>query len=331
MNLTDGIFIYWKAAKAVIFRSKVPLITVLHVTYRCNLGCRYCGYHERKTEELETDKLISLIDEFYHLGTRFIVISGGEPLLRDDIGQVIKFCKNKRMFVSMNSNGIFVKQRIGELRSIDRLKLSLDGPKEINDQVKGEGTYDKVIEAIEVCKSEGLNVSITTVISRHNESSAHLAHILDIAKEYNIGVSFQPADQTHCGNIEKDISSELAATVVFREAISFLIKEKSKGNNRIINSLAGLRHLYHWPCPRKIACLVSLFSTFLSPDGKIFICDMFPGSQNYLVKVEQSLKITLKNLQLPYSCQHCWSGSTIDFNLFPGLRLSRIMESWNGL
>ncbi|MDD5560795.1 MAG: radical SAM protein [Candidatus Omnitrophica bacterium] len=331
MNFLDRIPIYWKAAKAVISRRKVPLITVLHITYRCNLSCRYCGYHERKTGELGTDKLLSLIDEFYRLGTRFIVISGGEPLLRDDLGQVIKSCKNKRMFVSMNSNGIFVKQRIGEIKSIDRLKLSLDGPKEINDRVKGEGTYDKVIEAIEACKRENLKVSLTTVISKYNVFSAHLAHILDIAKEYNIEVSFQPADQTHCGNIGKDISSDLPAAAAFREAVSFLIKEKSKGNNRIINSLAGLRHLYHWPCPRKIPCLVSLFSTFLSPDGKIFICDMFPGSQNYLVTAGQNLKITLDNLQLPCSCQHCWSASTIDFNLLLGPRLSRILESRNGL
>ncbi|MHB8154893.1 MAG: radical SAM protein [Candidatus Omnitrophota bacterium] len=314
--------IAWKFAKALFFKKKYPLILVLHVTYRCNLRCKYCGFHERKTSELDTKKLINLIEEFYQLGTRFVVISGGEPLLRDDIGEIIDFCKKKRMFISMNSNGILVKEKIDAIRNIDILKLSLDGPREINDRIKGQGVYDKVLEAIEICKVKGVKVSITTVISRYNIFS--LAHVLDIAKKYNIGVSFQPADQSHCGNIEKDISVELPEEKDFKKAVFFLIREKSKGNGRVNNSLAGLKHLVYWPGPRKIPCLVSRLSVFLSPEGGVFVCDMFPGAQNYLGPISKSLKETLNDLSLPYPCEYCWSGSTIDFNLLSGIRLNRI-------
>lgn len=314
--------VFWNFAKAVLFKKKSPLILIFHVTYRCNLRCGYCGFHERKSAELDTKGALSLIERFYRLGTRFIVLSGGEPLLREDIGEIIDSCKRKRMFISMNSNGTLVQEKIDAIRNIDILKLSLDGPREINDRVKGLGAYDKVLKAIEICKRKGLNMGITTVISKHNISS--FTHVLDIAKEYNIGVSFQPADQTHCGNIEKDISSELPMEADFKQAVSFLIGEKAKGNYRINNSLAGLKHLSFWPGPKKIFCLASRLCVFLNPEGKVFVCDMFPNSQSYLVSIGSSLKETLESVSLPHPCQYCWSGSTIDFNLFAGAKLNRL-------
>jgi len=329
MDFFDKVVIAKKAVEGIIFKKKFPLIAVCHITYRCNLKCVYCGYHERNTDELDTNNLFCLIEKFYRLGTKFIVITGGEPLLRDDLGEIVDFCKKKRMFVSMNSNGMFVKEKIDAIRNIDMLKLSLDGPRPINDRIKGKGVYDKVIGAIEACKREGIKVNITTVISKYNVF--FIRHILDIAKEYGVGVFFQPADQTHCGNIEKNIISELPNETDYKKAITLLIKEKHEGNNCINNSVAGLQHLYRWPGPRKIPCLVSLFSFFLSPDGRVFICDMFPCSQNYLTSIGRSLKETLGNLTLPYRCEHCWTGSAIDFNLLAGLKLSRVVAFWNKL
>lgn len=314
--------ISWKFVKAILFNKKSPLILVAHVTYRCNLRCTYCGFHERETDELDTAKLINLIKEFYRLGTKFIVISGGEPLLRADIGEIVDFCKKKHMFISVNSNGMLVQEKFDVIRNIDMLKVSLDGPREINDQTRGRGVYNNVLEAIELCKTKGVKVGVTTVISRHNIFS--LSHVLDIAKKYSIGVSFQPATQTHCGNIDKDISAELPEEADFKKAVTFLIREKSKGNRCINNSLAGLKHLAHWPAPRKIPCLMSLCSAFLSPEGKVFVCDMFPCAQNYMIEIGKSLKAALNDMSLPYPCQHCWSGSTIDFNLLSGTRFNRI-------
>lgn len=331
MNLLNKIRICWKATCGIVLKRRSPLMAVLHVTHRCNLRCKYCGFYERKTGELETQVLCSFINEFYQSGVRFIVISGGEPLLRSDIGDIIKFCKMKQMFVSMNSNGLLVKDKLGEINNIDSLKLSLDGPKEINDLIKGQGVYKKVIEALEMCKKEGLKVSVTTVISRYNANIYSMSHILDIAKEYGIGVCFQPADQTHCGNIEKDISLVLPRENDFKDVVTYLIKEKSLGRSLIVNSLAALNHLYHWPCPQEIPCLVNLFSTYVAPDGKIFICDMFPGAQNFMVPAGLTLKSALKNLRLPHPCQHCWSGASIDFNLLARFNLNRAKAFWNKL
>lgn len=326
MNFLEKIDISWKVLKGIIFKRRSPLVVVWHSTYRCNLQCKYCGYCERKTDELDTNRVFNLFDEVFRFNTKFIVITGGEPLIREDLGDIIDFCQKKSIFVSINTNGTLLKEKIDCIRNVDAIKLSLDGPPHINDAVKGKGAHDKVTEAIRICKNEGIKVNITTVISKYNIS--HIPYILNIAKEYNIEVFFQPADQTHCGNINKNILSEIPDEADFKKIITFLIEEKSKGNSYINNSIAGLRHLYHWPKPRRIFCLVGLLSFFISPDGRIFICDMFPYSQSYLVPIGSSFKETFDNLSLPYPCRQCWTASPADFNLLAGLRPKHILETW---
>ncbi len=324
MNLFEKTLIGSHIFKALFLKKKSPLIFVLHITYRCNLRCRYCGYWERKEKEMDTRHVCSLIDQFYHLGTKFIVLTGGEPLLREDLAEIIGFCKERGMLVSVNSNGTLVRERIHSILNADAVKLSLDGPRDINDYVKGRGVYDKVIDAIKVCLEKRIKVSITTVLSRYNIK--YISCLLDIAKELNVSVSFQPAAQSHCGNKDKDISLELPDETEFKRAVSYLIREKDGGNKQISNSKLGLKHLYCWPRVERIPCLFSLLSCFMSPDGRVFICDMFPDAQSYLVSRGADIRDTFNKLVFPHACDKCWVATVVDFNLLSKLNLHHLIE-----
>jgi len=313
----EKIEVLGKAAAAIFLKKKHPLIAVWHVTYRCNLRCRYCGYWERGEKELDAAEALELVREFRDAGVRFVVLTGGEPLMRRDIGEIISACKKNGMYVSINSNGTMVRERISEIKGADAIKLSLDGSRDVNDRIKGDGVYDEIIAAIDLCKRSDIKVSITTVISCQN--SDRLSEILGVAREHDVKVWFQPASQTHCGNIDKEISSEVPSGMEYRKAIDFLIRCKKKKEISIGNSLSGLKHLAAWPVKKRVPCLTGKLSFFVSPNKKIFLCDMFPGSQRYLTSVEGSIKNSFKKLSFPSTCGECWVGSVVDFNLLANL------------
>ena len=242
MNFLDLIYISKSVLLALAIKKRTPLIVSWHITYRCNLRCRYCGFWENSMEELDTQSVFKIIDQLASSGTKFIIFTGGEPLLRQDLSEIIEYCKLKDIYVSINSNGVLIKEQFHKIKQVDSIKLSLDGSMEINDSVRGFGAYDKVIEALRICKDNGIDTSITTVISSSNVS--YIMQILEIAKKYQVGVYFKPADKNNCGNNKNDILSEVPDINKYKKAIRLLIESKAKGNDLIKNSIRGLEYLY---------------------------------------------------------------------------------------
>lgn len=328
MTLLKKINISYKILEAVTLKKRTPLAVTWNITYRCNLQCKYCGAWERDIKELDTKKIFNIIEQLSKLGTKFITFSGGEPLLREDLVDIIEFCWNKEIYVGIKSNGILVKKDINKIKKANRIQLSLDGPKDIQDAIRGEGAYDRVIEAIEACKKADLKVSIATVISKYNVGQ--LLYILDLAKKYKIGVHFQPVDQSLSANSNKNIRLLFAPEKEdYRNAVNFLIEQKRGGNKFIDNSSVGLKHINRWPSFQKINCFASLIFSTIEPDGRIFICDMFPDYQKYLVPVEKNFKESFDSLSLPHPCNSCWSSTIVEINLLGSFKLKAAAGIWN--
>jgi MoaA/NifB/PqqE/SkfB family radical SAM enzyme len=326
MNASNKLFVILKVIYALVFKKRIPLAVSWNITYKCNLRCGYCGAHEKNVEELDTKSVLSVVSEFAALGAKLIKFSGGEPLLRADIGEIIEFCRHKKLGVLINSNGTLVKKRIDELSNIEEIQLSLDGTKDVHDYIRGAGVFDKVIEAIELCKSKGVKVIITSVISRYNTSC--VPFLLDLAEKYNVGIQFHPVDQIYSTNSSKDIRLLFSPIESeFKKAITYIIGKKKGGSKSIHNSVSALRHIYHWPHPRKVKCLLEMIHCHVEPDGKIFICSEFPGYQQYLVKICRSYKEAFYNLGLPYKCKECWS-SDAEYCMCADLKLDSIFEMW---
>ncbi len=328
MNFIEKLNISGKVLLARIVKRKIPLAVSFNVTYRCNLQCKYCRYREREVRELSTKEIFRLIEELSCSGVRCITFTGGEPFMREDLGDIIKFCQKKNVLNTINSNGTLVKAMIEKIKGINNIQISLDGPRHINDAIRGPGVHDKVIEAIEICKKENIKVNIVTVISRNNIS--HIPYVLEVAKKHNVGVYFQPADQNLSGDASKDIAL-IPKESDYKKVITYLINKKLQGCTTVNTSLSGLKHLYHWPKPKKIFCSVSLCHFFIEPDGKIFICDAFPHYQNFLIPVKQNLKESFNSLSFPHSCEECWGSSMVEFNLTGNFKLDSIFNVWKRL
>lgn len=320
MNLTNKIAALKAIIKVKLFSKRIPFIISWHLVNRCNRRCKYCFRWDVPCKELTTQQVISIINDFEKIGTRVIIFSGGESLLRDDIGEIINYCRSKNIFTGLTSNGSLVSLKINEIKNLNILKLSLDGPKEINDFLRGDGSYDDVMTAVEFGKKHGLKIKFNTTLSKYNLSC--IDFILQKAKELDIKVKFQPLSHIHTSG--KNIDFLLPEEKDYKDAIKKLIYLK-KSNKYIINSFSALGYLYNWPMHKKLNCYGGKIVCSISPDGNLYPCTMLMKTINAPNCLNISCKEAFDNLANS-SCKGCWCTSTLDLNCLMTFKLNTILN-----
>ncbi len=256
------------------------------------------------------------------MGTQTIIFSGGEPLLREDIGKIIDYCRSKNIFTGLTSNGILVSSSITKIRNLNLLKLSFDGPPEIHDLVRGEGSYQKVIDAAEKAKKHNLKVTFNTTLSKYNLDS--IDFILRKAQELDIRVKFQPLSHVHTEG--RDIKSLFPEKSKYLEVISKIMNLK-KRNKYIINSYSTLEYLYNWPeNTGKIKCYGGKLVCCINPRGDVSNCTIMMSKGSFVNSVVNGFKKAFYNLPNAY-CNGCWCTSTLELNCLLSLDLHTIVNS----
>lgn len=156
---------------------KTPLILIWEVTQACDLACSHCRIEEnreRSPGELSHDEGKDLIASAARMGTHVMVLTGGDPLQRPDLCELIEYGNEQglRMATIPATTPRLTREKIHELRDAgcQRVALSLDGPNaEVHDGIRGEtGTFDRLIQAAGWCHEAGIPLQINTVISATN-------------------------------------------------------------------------------------------------------------------------------------------------------------------
>lgn len=296
-------------------RAKVPLAVRLQVINRCTLRCKYCNLWRKTDQEMSTEQIFNIIDTLSKLGTKKISLSGGEPLLRQDIRGIIDYCNQKGIYPEMNSNGNLVAKNIDVIKKLDFLKLSLDGPKEIHDYLRGEGSFEKVICAADTAFNNGVNFGFAATLTRYNIDSVDF--LLGIGKRYNTIVAFQPLKPLYRG-IE-DISTLSPPENKFRAAIAKLINLKRNGNGHIRNSLQNLRHIYHWPKYKQLRCWAGKIFCIIDSNGDLYPCDRISYNRAVVNCLENGVRKALDNAPQVH-CSGCGFCGSVELNHLMGLR-----------
>lgn len=170
---------------------------MISVTNNCNLRCKMCDIpHSFKKDMLLTDDFKQLFKDFSEIGLhkKEVVLSGGEPLMRKDIFDIISYASSLGIFTYMPSNGTLITRSVAKrLRDagVDTVNISIEGPREVHDNIRGIGTFDKSINAIEYLLENNTNITIATTVMKQNYT--HLPEILELAKNLGVAtVMFQP-------------------------------------------------------------------------------------------------------------------------------------------
>ena len=152
------------------------------LTRRCNYRCRGCNVwrEQGSEEELPADKIKEGLEILRRLGVIEIVFSGGNPLLRDDIDEILKYA-SRRFITTIYDNGSLATKKLDALRDVDFVAISLDTFNEkLNDYIKGvPGSWEKAMEAIETLHEEGISVTVSPTVSQLN-----LHEIIDFTKYF---------------------------------------------------------------------------------------------------------------------------------------------------
>ncbi len=160
-------------AKTVI--PKITNITFL-VTNKCNLWCRMCDYRAYRMHynDLSLETIKRLITEAYYCGLRRLELSGGEPMVRDDIYEIICYAASLGIIVRMFTNGTLIGR--GEVErllavGLKEVTVSMEGFAEVNDRLRGTGSYKKALQAIsafQARKTEMSLIQIAVTVSKYN-------------------------------------------------------------------------------------------------------------------------------------------------------------------
>ena len=306
------------------FARRIPLVISWHLINRCNRRCKYCFRWETASGEMSREEVFKVIDELAGMGTRAIIFSGGEPLLRDDIGDIINYSRSKKIFTGLTSNGDLVGKRIGEIRNLNMLKLSLDGPREIHDFLRGEGSYDKVMEAVRAAKKAGISIKLNTTLTKYNIECVDF--LLEKSEELDIQVKFQPVSHVHA--MGRDIGALLPEEDKYKEAISRIIRLK-KRNPYIINSVSALKYLYALPHSKKINCYAGRIICCIMANGDVTPCSAIRDCFSANNCLAASFKDAFEKLPPVSICKGCWCTSTLELNCFLRFGLDTLLNIKN--
>lgn len=185
---------------------------IISITNRCNSSCIMCDIPKESCNELTTSSWKKMIDGSFSLGAENIVFSGGEPLLREDIYELIAYTKNKGMGACIASNGLLVDDKAASdlcKSGVNVVNISVEGPEEIHNFLRGAGSYKKVISALDNLRKYNIETTVAATVSRYNYR--FLKYIVGLAKSKGV------------------------TTIKFQPFNNLFIKDKSRGKNFLIS------------------------------------------------------------------------------------------------
>ena len=257
-------------------RLRVPLQGSLDLTHRCNLRCTHCylgdetSIRENSAKELGTAQWISIIDEFTEAGCLFLLLTGGEPLLRKDFEKIYRHIKTNGLVVTVFTNGTLLTDRI--LKLFEELpphgvEISLYGATaEIYEKITGvKGSYRRCIEAIERLLKHNVKLRLKTILMTYNRHE--LNDMKNMAKEYGVDFRFDAAifpcfngDKTPLGlrvSPEEAIGMELSDGDMVRHWTDYLEKIKTyHASETLYGCSAGMSAFHIDPYGNLQPCLM---------------------------------------------------------------------------
>jgi len=229
----------------------------LHVTSNCQLHCKHCycrNYTNTGTsKELSLVAIQNLCADFmstdFPLKEYGIILSGGEPLLYSRFEHLCNLIRDFQGHVRLSTNGILIPKYIDVFDKKDGIQVSVDGDRETHDRIRGNGSYDRAIAALECLKEHGTRRSIGFALCKLNYHC--IDHIIELCKRYgctmlNLGL-YQPfKNSSHA----VQFTEWLKAKEYVSKHIKTLVTCVETGCVAGIYGVAVTPDLKYWDCPR---------------------------------------------------------------------------------
>lgn len=160
-------------------------LIVLELTTRCNLKCIHCYRDPLENESNFNEEDLKIVfSELKRFKPSYLILSGGEPLLLgENLFKIAKEIRNYCKKIIVTTNGQLVRNYPSNLfKLFDCVQISLDGPREIHEEIRGSGTFEEAINSVKYLRNSDINVLIQMTVHSMNlcywEKTYHIAKSL---------------------------------------------------------------------------------------------------------------------------------------------------------
>jgi MoaA/NifB/PqqE/SkfB family radical SAM enzyme len=320
------------AARYRLTGRRAPLTAFVSITNRCEASCTTCIMPYREQREVTSRQLHALIDGLADRGCQAIVLTGGEPLGRRDLPEMIQHCTARGLWVRVDTNGYRYPSVAQDLRP-DHLVVSLDGDEAAHDRIREPGAYvlarAALAAAVAVRAEQPMLISTRTVLTRHNLDT--LDHVLDVCESLRITADFELLN--HNPAWDGGASPELAPTPAeVRRSLRGLLDARRRGRP-VRTTAKTLRTLLAWedysrpnsPYPTEDqVCLAGQTHLFVDADGSLYPCRQrvgaVPGASVLAAGFDEAFSRLQRN-----DCQSCAASDLCEQNLVNNLNVPTLL------
>jgi len=269
-----------------------PIHPVWEVTSACNLRCKQCHAEagNRGAEELSTDEGKKLLDEMAEIPEfRMLALSGGEPLVRPDIFELVDYARSLGFEISIATNGTLLTRDVAKRfkrMGVVNIAVGLNAnDKAVHEEITQiPGSFEKTMQAVYNTLDQGVNLQINTTVMKENRTSipALLDFASDVGAEIVLLYELVPTGR---GEVDMELSIRES------QALIELIADKQRTNKAIIEPTCFPQYWAHLvgnngKMLRGIrlaekffkGCVAGSGLCYIKPDGEVWPCPFVPIS-----------------------------------------------------
>jgi len=269
-----------------------PIIVAIWPTYRCNEKCIFCGnFKKHVKKELTTQEIFEIIDQMNKLSIPICAISGGEPLLREDIIEIGEYLLEKNIRNSINTNGILITKTLAKnlVKSYETIIISLDGFERTHDYIRRTRNGFKLavggIRYLNSVKEDNL-IGINFVLNKYNYRELIPFTKTLLKKKIVDFISVQPV------NYVKRLNVPVTET---QALVNDLLKIKKKYPKFIRPTVTFLNKIPEFFSGEKFTCNGGRLYLTVDPSGDVLPCHCLEFTSPIGNLRNQKLKDILKS------------------------------------
>lgn len=262
--------------KQIYAKRTAPISMYLCLTHKCNNNCLYCSSRNRENnEELSTTEWIDVIKQLQDMKVSIIGLTGGEPLIREDIFEIVESIDDRSTSILFTSGVNLCLDQAKELkrRGLFGIGISLDSfdKNEHNKNRKDDKAFDLALQALRNSREAGLYTMAQTVILKDNLKEESLFKLFKLAKE-NGAHEVKILEPILSGNLFND--KNLKGIFYDKESRKKLIEIQHKANR--MKGFPKVTSFAYTESEEKFGCGAGNQHSYISATGDLYPCDFLP-------------------------------------------------------
>lgn len=303
------------------------LVASCKITENCNSKCLGCNFHKNTSKDMNYDQWISVFDQLKDNDIKLVRFSGGEPMLRDDILDLLEYVKKIGLYVSIQSNILLLDEykvkKMAEI-GVNKIAVSIDGIGKDYKTYRGIDAFEKVERTLYMVRKHFMDkVDITPTIT--DASLDTLDDVITFAKLIKIPVdNFNMVNFTHYFYVDEDEYNKKSYNNIDRKKLkNLLINIYNRRSEYLKIKKYGLYSIYRYFEDfqlKDLPCLNPVYKICIGSGGNIYGCCSQDPSGNVLetplreiLKSKAFHKVTLSALNK--TCPGCNCGLTLNSRL----------------